>query len=192
MNPRALAATAVAALMAGAYVVAPSNAQPITTELPPAAFNLAEPTPAPMPGRQARTSSTRKPGCSDPLARALARAGWTGPENRVAWAIVMRESNGQPHKVGGPNGQDRGLWQLNRPAWGKAPWWDEEKLLDATYNIHAARIVWEEYGARPWGLTEDGDLDTRDYQRWTPEERDRWIMAPWREWFDKYPCKVAP
>lgn len=165
---------------------------PVVDVLPAAAFAATpDPIPQPVP-TPIRKKSRTVPRCQDPLAVALAAAGWTGPENRVAWAIVMRESNGQPRKVAGPNDQDRGLWQLNRPAWGDEPWWDEQALLDESYNIYAARLVWEEYGFRPWGLTTSGDLDPTDYQRWTPEERDRWIMAPYRKWYDAYPCEVAP
>lgn len=174
-----------------AATTTPSPAPPVDV-LPPTAFTLTTPRDVQAPAPRIRKAPRVKPECSDPLAVALADAGWRGPENRVAWAIVMRESGGIASKVSGPNGQDRGLWQLNRPAWSGEPWWDEQALLDESYNIHAARLLWEEYGARPWGLTENGQLDPRDYERWSPEQQDRWIMAPWRKWYDAYPCKVAP
>lgn len=124
--------------------------------------------------------------CVDPLARMLADLGWTGRQNRVAWAVVMRESNGRADVVatGG-----YGLFQLQAEAWADADWWDWDAVLDARSNARMARLVYDANGWRPWGLTRDGRaVDDRDYGGWTADQKWRWIWEPYAAYLKDYPC----
>lgn len=90
----------------------------------------------------------------------LEQAGFKGDALRVAWAVGMRESCGDPALGPGHpdfNGCDYGLFQFNKPSWGNEDWWDDKKLLDPVYN---ARILYKMTRGgtywKPWGLTADG------------------------------------
>lgn len=125
--------------------------------------------------------------CPDPLARLLADHGWTGMQNRVAWAVVMRESNGRPDVVAGGG---YGLFQLQAEAWDDSAWWDWDSILDPEANARMARYVYDEHGWRPWGLTNDGTaVDDRDYGRWSDTQKREWIWEPFTSWYGKYPCR---
>lgn len=124
--------------------------------------------------------------CADPLASMLADLGWTGRQNRVAWAVVMRESNGRADVVatGG-----YGLFQLQAEAWDHADWWDWDAVLDARANARMARLVYDDHGWRPWGLTDDGRaVDDRDYGGWSADQKWSWIWEPYQRWAKEYPC----
>lgn len=124
----------------------------------------------------------------------LQQAGFRGDGLRVAWAIAMRESSGKPDIGPGNqyfNGCDWGLFQLNKPTWGKQSWWDDRKVLDPIYN---AKVVFDmSKGGTywlPWGLTGDGKaMDARCYTMWSSEKQMQWIWKPYKEWYDKYPLK---
>jgi len=74
--------------------------------------------------------------CANPLAQVVHAAGWRGHDARVAWAIAMRESKGQPGVISSTG--DVGLFQFNRAAHGGQPWWNTQRLLTAEYNAAVA------------------------------------------------------
>lgn len=128
----------------------------------------------------------------DRLCGWLREAGFEGQNLRVAWAIAMRESSGKPDLgPGNPyfNGCDWGLFQFNKPSWGKQSWWDDKKILDPVYN---AKVAFElSKGGTywlPWGLTPDGKaMDAKCYPMWSAEKQMAWIWKPYKEWYDKFP-----
>lgn len=135
-----------------------------------------------------------EPAGGDRLSGWLQEAGFKGQSLRVAWAIAMRESSGQPDLgPGNPhfNGYDWGLFQFNKPSWGKQSWWDEKKILDPVYN---AKVAFElSKGGTywlPWGLTSDGKaMDAKCYPMWSAEKQMAWIWKPYKEWYDKFPVR---
>lgn len=136
------------------------------------------------------------PRCTNPLARMLNRAGFKGPRNRTAWAIVMRESNGQNLQPGYAafNGHDWGIWQVNQPTWGNASWWSTEAM---TTPARQTRIVYRyltKHGTdwRSWGLNSDGTgMDLTWYSMWTSAQQSAWIWDPYVMWRNKYPEACA-
>lgn len=128
----------------------------------------------------------------DRLCGWLREAGFEGQSLRVAWAIAMRESSGKPDLgPGNPyfNGYDWGLFQFNKPSWGKQSWWDDKKILDPVYNAKVAFDL-SKGGTYwlPWGLTPDGKaMDAKCYPMWSAEKQMAWIWKPYKEWYDKFP-----
>ncbi|HOT74719.1 MAG TPA: SH3 domain-containing protein [Candidatus Wallbacteria bacterium] len=124
----------------------------------------------------------------------LRQAGFKGEGLRIAWAIAMRESNGIPEIGKGHkyfNGFDWGLFQLNKPTFGKRAWWDDAKMVDAIYN---AKVVYDlSKGGTfwvPWGLSGDGkSMNVSCYKMWSAEKQMNCIWKPFKKWYDKYPLK---
>lgn len=129
--------------------------------------------------------------CRNPLVRILHDVGFRGENVREAWAIAMRESRGQVRLGPGHpqyNGSDVGLFQWNRPTWGGAPWWDEQKLLDGHYN---ASIVFKMskggHTWTPWGLTGQGQLDASHYASiWSDWQIQSWIWEPYSRFYQEF------
>ena len=134
--------------------------------------------------------------CDDRIARIIYKAGFTGHDHIQAWAIVMRESRGQNLVPGHPsfNGSDWGIWQINRGAHGHNRWWTEANMSDKRKQSRIAYKHLSQEGTywRPWGLTEDGQLDPTHYGMWSPWHWENWIMAPYRHFVSVYPCKTTP
>jgi len=123
----------------------------------------------------------------------LYEVGFRGENLREAWAIAMRESNGDPEVGPGHwayNGFDMGLFQLNRPSFSEQSWWYEDLLLDPHYNASVAYAL--SNGGRswwPWGLDGQGRTDAGAYAPiWTEEEIDSMITVPYRKFYALYPC----
>jgi hypothetical protein len=136
--------------------------------------------------RVTRSYVREAPPCRDWLAGLLARAGWTGEDNRTAWAIVMRESNGRPDVGTG------GLFQLKASVWAGTDIWPSN-INDATQNAAAAHKLWQRAGWRPWGITHNGHgIDSRDYGAWDAATQWAWIWKPYATWRAAYPCEVTP
>ena len=126
------------------------------------------------------------PPCRDWLAGLLARVGWHGRDNRTAWAIAMRESNGRPDVSSG------GLFQLKASVWASTDIWPVD-INDPYQNAAAAHKLWQRAGWRPWGITATGDgIDARDYSGWDDSTQWAWIWEPYATWRAAYPCEVAP
>lgn len=129
--------------------------------------------------------------CGNQLARTIYNAGFRGESHRVAWAIAMRESNGNPRVISPSS--DYGLFQINAPSWSDEPWWDYNSMLDPDYN---ARIAYKmSRGGKNWamwGLDRYGNLDATYYQSWGPDLWDAWITGPFNKYYAQYPCKMVP
>jgi hypothetical protein len=126
------------------------------------------------------------PACDDPLARELSAAGWHGTDNRIAWAVVHRESNNRPTTTWGGA---YGLFQLQAGVWSGASWWDWDTVLTREGNIRMAYTLWSETGWRPWGISDDGlSIDTTDYGMWSSSRHYAWIWEPYKRYWNMYPC----
>ena len=141
----------------------------------PAYVSTVEPRKAPR--------SEPDPVCADPLVRLLYETGWRGEDLAMAYAIAWRESNGRPEVIGKGG---YGLFQLQASAHQDKPWWDWSRMLEAGYNAHAAYLLWQETGWRPWGLTSSGQLDATEYRNWSPAQRQAWIIDPYRKYRQQY------
>lgn len=123
------------------------------------------------------------------LVQVIRDAGFTGRDVRIAWAVAMRESNGDPRNI---TNSDYGLFQFNRPAWGRSSWWNTSLLLTATYNARVARRMVSQHGWRPWGLNRTGTaVYAADYSMWSQWQIDNWIWKPYRYWYYRYPSCVV-
>jgi hypothetical protein len=140
------------------------------------AVALLVPTAAPAP------AATTTRACR--LVHTLERAGFTGRDVRIGWAVVMRESGGQARQV--TNGADYGLFQINRPT---HPGYSRAQLLDGPTNARIARRIVAREGWRPWGLNRSGTgVDARDYEGiWSQWRIDNWIWTPYAYWRARFP-----
>lgn len=121
------------------------------------------------------------------LVRVIKRAGFTGRDVRIAYAVAMRESSGDASQI--TNGADFGLFQFNRPSWGGSAWWNTSRLLTADYNARQAYRMVQRSGWRPWGLNRSGTaVYARDYAGiWSQWKIDNWIWKPYAYWLNRYP-----
>lgn len=145
------------------------------------------PTAAALPASDITVSRsyTRPAPCLDPLAETIARAGWTGRDARIAWAIAQRESNGDPTTEWGGA---YGLFQIQASAWEGTDYWPANPY-DADENAAAAYRLWDDYGWMPWGINDDGTgMDLTQYGGWDEETQQAWIWEPFSEYFAAYPC----
>ena len=125
--------------------------------------------------------------CKNKLAQTIYRAGFRGHNIREAWAISMRESNGQERQVS--NGVDHGLFQFNYPAWGGQSWWNTEALLDGDYNAKIAYKLSD--GGRnwgPWGMRDHAEWNFASYGMWSDWQIQNWIIEPYMRYYSQYPC----
>jgi len=120
--------------------------------------------------------------CKNWLAKSLKDAGFKGKGLQIAWAIAMRESGGRANAISSTG--DYGVFQFNRAAWGKQPWWDTTKMLDRDYNIMIAyRISQEGKTFYPW------DIDGKG--RHKGNYTSNYVYQKYKSWYEKYPvdCK---
>jgi hypothetical protein len=118
--------------------------------------------------------------CPNPVVRVLHKAGFRGPDLRTAWAIVMRESKGNPRAISRTG--DYGLAQINRRTWQHAPWWDTRKMLEPAYNAAAMwRIAEGGKTFRAWGLDGRGRKHPASPY---PDATHRAYL----NWWKAYPC----
>ena len=87
--------------------------------------------------------------------------GWPDNLTRLAFAIAMRESNGNANAFSrySPTNSDTGLFQVNEAAYGKQPWFDLNRLKDGSYNAGVAYKYVSQGGTHflPWALTSGFD-----------------------------------
>ena len=153
-----------------------------------------QPAASAQPASSAATPNPNITSSGNRLIDWLRQVGFKGEGLRIAWAIAMRESNGIPEIGKGHkhfNGYDWGLFQLNKPTFGKRAWWDDAKMVDAIYN---AKIVYDlSKGGTfwvPWGLSGDGkSMNVSCYKMWSAEKQMNCIWKPFKKWYDKYPLK---
>lgn len=120
------------------------------------------------------------------LVRVIKDAGFTGADVRIAWAVAMRESGGDPRNI---TNSDYGLFQFNRPSWGDSSWWSTRLLLTAWYNARVAKRVVDRNGWRPWGLNRSGTaVYAADYRGiWSDWQIYNWIWKPYANWRARFP-----
>jgi hypothetical protein len=127
----------------------------------------------------------RVKGCNDRLVKWIERAGFKGAHVRVAWAVAMRESNGQPGESSWP---DLGLMQLNAPSWQGTKYWPVN-VFDPIQNLKAARKMVDDMNWQPWGLrVHKGKVsyDFSAYSGWT-WQRQAWIVEPFERYYAQFP-----
>jgi hypothetical protein len=130
--------------------------------------------------------------CKDPLARTLWGAGFRGVHLRVAWAVAMRESNGNASESSYP---DLGLFQLNAPSWQGSKYWPAN-IYDADQNARAAFRMVRDLGWGPWGLRVSGgqvSYNFSSYGMWSSWQHQNWIVIPFQRYWSQFPskCKEA-
>ena len=126
-----------------------------------------------------RAEAKPKP-CKNWLVRELKEAGFKGKGLRIAWAIAMRESGGRADAISSTG--DYGVFQFNRAAHSKQPWWNTEKLLTRDYNIMVAYNMSQEGKTfYPWDIDGKGN--------WKNTWSTSGSYQSYAKWYKKYPCK---
>ena len=135
--------------------------------------------------RNAPITATAKP-CTNQLAAWLKQAGFKRKHLRVAWAVAMRESNGQPGESTWP---DLGLFQLNAPSWQGSKYWPTN-VYDPVQNAKAVKRMVRAYGWQPWGMRVSKgrvSFDYSSYGGWSSWQRYNWIVEPYRRYAAQFP-----
>jgi hypothetical protein len=120
--------------------------------------------------------------CQHFLAKALYKAGFRSNGLRIAWAIAMRESGGKANAISSTG--DYGVFQFNRAAHSRQPWWNTSKMLERNYNIMIAFDMSQ--GGKtfyPWDIDGKG----RHKGNYTSSG----VYNKYKSWYNKYPeyCK---
>lgn len=125
------------------------------------------------------------------VVKLLERAGFTGHKNRIAYAIVMRESRGvNLDESSRWYTGALGIWQVQTSAHRNKPWHSRAAMLNPQRQ---SRIVYRHMTNRGtwwahWGIRSDGrGMDTRFYRGWTPRQHWNWIWAPYDRFYRAYP-----
>ena len=124
--------------------------------------------------------------CKDRVVAWIDQAGFTGIQRRVAWAIAMRESNGNPNESSWP---DLGIVQLNAPSWQGSKYWPAN-VYDPVQSITARRRMVKDKGWQPWGLRVKRGVVSYDfsaYGGWSSWHHQNWIVAPFQRYWAQYP-----
>ncbi len=124
-------------------------------------------------------AKTKPKACKNWLVRELKEAGFKGKGLHIAWAIAMRESGGRADAISSTG--DYGVFQFNRAAHSKQPWWNTKKLLTRDYNIMIAYDMSQ--GGKtfyPWDIDGKGN--------WKSTWSTSGSYASYKKWYNKYPC----
>lgn len=120
--------------------------------------------------------------CHNFLANDMKDAGFKGKGLRIGWAIAMRESGGRADAISSTG--DYGVFQFNRAAHSKQPWWNTAKLLTRDYNIMVAYNM-SQHGHTwyPW------DIDGQGNHKGAYTSSG--VYAKFKSWYNKFPsnCK---
>ena len=136
-----------------------------------------------------KSTVTKPAPCKNKIVRWMYAAGFRGKSLRIGWAIIKRESGGNPSNV--TNGADYGLWQINRPT---HPGYSRSELLNPISNSKIAfKLSHGGKSWKPWGIgvTKSGKpyMDSSDYDGiWSQWQKDNWIWIPFRRYYKQYPC----
>ena len=131
-----------------------------------------------------------KPVCKDRLALWLKQAGFRGKNLKVAWAVAMRESNGQPGESTWP---DLGLFQLNSPSWQGSKYWPAN-VYDPIQNARAVKRMVKDMNWQPWGMRVSKGRVSYDYSSyggWSQWQRYNWIVAPYERYAAQFPRRCG-
>ena len=124
--------------------------------------------------------------CTDRVVAWIKEAGIKGAHVRVAWAIAMRESNGNPRESSWP---DLGIVQLNAPSWQGSKYWPAD-IYDPVQSFTAMRRMVRDMGWQPWGLRVKGGVVAYDfsaYGGWSSWHHYHWIVEPFERYYAQYP-----
>lgn len=133
----------------------------------------------------------RQPACRDRIARTLQAAGFRGDSLRTAWAIVMRESRGEPLDESSPWYTGAlGIWQVQTSAHSGKPWWSRSAMLDPAKQSRLVYLHLSNRGRdfRHWGIGPGGSTDTTFYGGWSDSQVWAWITEPFQRHYAQYPC----
>ena len=138
------------------------------------------------------TTNTQERGkvCKDSTALVLKGAGFKGHKNRMAWAIVMRESKGENLSESSPWFSGAlGIWQIQTSAHSGNRWWSRAAMLNPARQSRIVYLHMTKRGTywRPWGLTPQGTLDASHYSGWSSWQHEAWIMRPFRTFYSQWP-----
>jgi len=168
----------------GAVSTSTSTSSPVPTSVP----GLANP---PATRAEAISRSQQYAGTSTGLSpvqlkAVLARQGFSGENLHIAWALAMRESNGQPGAIGhvNPNGtRDHGLFQVNDIHLGRSL--DPAVMYDPDSNA-AAAFKMSSHGTdfSAWGIGTKGWAG--HLMRTLPTTYAQ-LNAAYQKWYDRYP-----
>lgn len=137
-----------------------------------------------------KKNTADRPPCNNRLVKWIWEAGFRGEEIRVAWAIAMRESNGNPGESSYP---DLGLMQLNAPSWQGSKYWPSD-VYDPVQNLRAVKKMVRDMGWQPWGLrVKNGEIsyDFSSYGGWSSWQHENWIVIPFERYYAQFPKKCA-
>lgn len=125
------------------------------------------------------------------VVKVLEKAGFKGHANRIAYAIVMRESRGANLDESSRWYTGAlGMWQIQTSAWSRQPWWSRAAMLNP---YRQSRIVYRKMTDRGktwahWGIRRDGrGMDTTYYSGWSSSQQYAWIWAPYERFYRDYP-----
>ena len=124
--------------------------------------------------------------CKDRVVAWIDKAGFTGIERRVAWAIAQRESNGNPNESSYP---DLGIVQLNAPSWQHTKYWPAN-VYDPVQSFTAMRRMVKDMNWQPWGLHVKRGHVTYDfsaYGGWSSWHHQNWIVEPFERYWRQFP-----
>jgi hypothetical protein len=169
-------------------VSATGQASATTTSAPTSALGLAEPpaTRAEAIARSQQYAGTHTALAPEQLKAVLARQGFSGEALHIAWALAMRESNGQPGAIGhvNPNGtRDHGLFQVNDIHLGRSL--DPAVMYDPDSNAAAAYKM-SSHGTdfSAWGI---GTTGWAGHLMRTLPTTYAQLNAAYQKWYDRYP-----
>lgn len=137
--------------------------------------------------KQSKKKKDKQSKCKDPVVGWIRQAGFKGAEVRVAWAIAMRESNGNPRESTPP---DLGLMQLNSPTWSRTKYWPAN-VYDPIQNLKAVKMMVRDFGWQPWGLrVKNGKVsyDFSSYRMWSSWRHQHWIVIPFEKYYRQFPA----
>lgn len=129
------------------------------------------------------------------VVKVLHKAGFTGNNLRIAYAVVMRESKGQNLAEDSPwYSGALGWFQIQTSAHSGKPWWSRAAMLNPYRQSRIVYLHMTNKGTywRPWGLTGDGRaMDTSHYGSWSSWQHYNWIWAPYKRYYDAYPFRCV-
>ena len=125
------------------------------------------------------------------VVKVLERAGFKGNSNRIAYAIVMRESRGKNLNEGSQWYTGAlGWWQIQTSVWSNKSWWSRGSMLTPRKQ---SRIAYKHLTDRGrswshWGISRDGQrMDTTYYSGWSAAQQYAWIWEPYSGFYRAYP-----
>ena len=125
------------------------------------------------------------------VVKILERAGFNGQTNRIAYAIVMRESRGQNLSESSPWYTGAlGMWQIQTSAHSSKRWWSRAKMLTPRKQSRIAYRHLTERGTNwaHWGINRNGTgMDLTYYSGWSSSQQWEWIWAPYQRYYSTYP-----